>query len=93
MPPLTDRESRVGRNVGVGCFMVLVGFFSGGMTGVLVAKAYDFFTKAPQCSDIPSCNWGPFFMAGALIGVITLPTLVLMRLRRSDAGADNSQRG
>jgi hypothetical protein len=91
--PPTDAESRAGRNFGVGCFMTIVGAFSGGMTGVLVAKAVDFFMRAPACADIPSCHWGQFFMGGALVGAITLPTLVLMRLRRTDGAGDNSQGG
>ncbi|MFL5576465.1 MAG: hypothetical protein ACJ79S_10905 [Gemmatimonadaceae bacterium] len=86
-------EGRGARNVGVGCFMAIVGFFSGGMFGVLVVKAIDFFTKAPSCPDVPSCHWAEFFFGGALIGALSLPTLVLLRLRRGDAGADNSPRG
>ena len=92
LPP-TDAESRAGRNFGVGCLMFVVGAFSGGMTGVLLAKVVDFFTRAPSCPDIPSCHWGQFFVGGALIGAITLPTLVLMRLRRTDVRGDNSKRG
>ena len=91
--PATDAEARTGRNVGVGCLMTVVGAFSGGMTGVLGAKVVDFFQRAPSCTDLPSCNWGPFFMGGALVGAITLPALVLMRLRRGDRGVDHSQRG
>jgi hypothetical protein len=91
--PPSDSESRAARNAGVGCFMVIVGVFSGGMTGVLIAKIVDFFMRAPSCAEIPSCHWGPFFMGGALIGAITLPTLVLMRLRRVDDSGDNSKRG
>ena len=87
-------ESRTARNVGVGCFGVLMGFFSGGMFGVLVAKIVDFFTRAPSCADLPSCNWAQFFFAGALIGALTLPTLILLRLRGSSGGAgDSSHRG
>jgi F0F1-type ATP synthase membrane subunit c/vacuolar-type H+-ATPase subunit K len=91
--PPTDAESRAGRNFGVGCLMSVVGAFSGGMTGVLVAKAFDFFMRAPACPDIPSCHWGQFFMGGALVGAISLPALVLRRLRRTDGGGDNSNRG
>lgn len=86
-------ESRAGRNVGVGCFGVLMGFFSGGMFGVLVAKIVDFFTRAPSCSGLPSCHWAQFFFGGALIGALTLPTLILLRLRGSDRAADSSHRG
>ena len=86
-------ESRRARDVGVGCFTAIMGFFSGAMFGVLVARVVDFFMKAPKCEGIPSCNWAQYAFGGALIGALSLPTLVLMRLRRSDAGADNSLRG
>ena len=91
-PPPSD-ESRTARNVGVGCFGVLMGFFSGGMFGVLIAKIVDFFNRAPACSGLPSCHWAEFFFAGALIGALTLPTLILLRLRGSDRAADSSRRG
>ena len=86
-------ESRAARNFGVGCFGLLMGFFSGGMFGVLVAKIVDFFTRAPSCSGLPSCHWAEFFFGGALIGALTLPTLILLRLRGSDRAADSSPRG
>ena len=91
--PTPPAESRTGRNVGVGCFGVLMGFFSGGMFGVLVAKIVDFFTRAPSCAGLPSCDWAQFFFAGALLGAVTLPTLILLRLRGSDRAADTSHRG
>ena len=87
-------ESRVARNLGVGCFTGFMGFWSGGMFGVLVAKIVDALTRAPSCPGIPSCNWAAYFGVGARIGVLTLPPLVLLRLRRTDAGTtDHSPRG
>ena len=91
----SPEESQRSRNVGVGCFTAFMGLWSGGMFGVLVAKIVDAVTRAPSCPGIPSCNWAAYFGAGALIGALTLPTLVLMRLRRGDAGTttDHSPRG
>ena len=88
-------DSRRARNLGVGCFTGFMGFWSGGMFGVLLAKIVDAATRAPSCPGIPSCNWAAYFGAGALIGALPLPTLVLMRLRRGDAGTttDHSPRG
>ena len=91
--PQPARESRTARNVGVGCFGVLMGFFSGGMFGVLVAKIVDFFTRAPSCTGLPSCNWAQYFFGGALLGALTLPTLILLRLRGGDGEGDISSRG
>jgi hypothetical protein len=81
------------RNVGVGCLTAVAGWFSGGMVGVLVAKIVASLTKAPRCPDIPTCDWAQYAFAGAVIGLITLPTMVLLRLRRSDVRAANSERG
>lgn len=68
------------RNVAVGCFVTPLGFFSGAMVAVLLARIVDFFTKAPSCPEIPSCNWGPYAVVGGLLGAISLPALVLSRL-------------
>jgi len=87
-------ESRTARNVGVGCFTAFMGFWSGGMFAVLLSKIVAAVTRAPACAGIPSCDWAAYFFAGALIGALTLPTLVLMRLRRGDRGTrDHSTRG
>ena len=86
-------HSRTARNVAVGCFGVLMGFFSGGMFGVLVAKIVDWFTRAPSCTGLPSCNWAQYYFAGALLGALTLPTLILLRLRRGGGAEDTSSRG
>ena len=66
---------------GVGCVTAVAGFFSGGMVAVLVAKAVDFFTKAPKCPDVPSCHWLEYMLVGALIGALTLPTIAITRLK------------
>ncbi len=86
--PRSDR----GRNIGVGCFVTPLGAVSGAMVAVLVSKIVAYFTKAPKCPDIPTCDWHVYAGAGALIGAITLPTLVLRRLLKS-APPDNNQRG
>ena len=94
-PPPTAGETRAGRNVGVGCFTAFMGFWSGGMFGVLLSKIVAGVTRAKECAGIPSCDWATYFFAGALIGALTLPTIVLLRLRGRDAEAttDHSPRG
>jgi MFS family permease len=87
-PPPSDR----GRNVGIGCFMTLIGAVSGSMIGVLVAKVVAFFTKAPSCPDIPTCDWHVYAGAGALLGALSLPTLVIRRIHQS-APPENTKRG
>ena len=79
------------RQVGIGCFMAVIGFFSGGMIGVLVSKAVAFFTKAPKCDGIPTCDWYIYMLVGGAIGALTLPWLVVSALRSAPpAKTDNA---
>ena len=85
-PPALTPPSTV-RQVAIGCFMVWIGAFSGGMVGVLVSKGVAFFTKAPQCDGIPTCDWYIYAGVGAAIGALSLPWLVVSALRRAPAPA------
>ena len=76
----------------IGCLMVPLGAISMAMVGVLVSKIVAWATKAPTCPGIPTCDWHVYAGWGALFGAVTLPTLVLWRLRRV-AAPDNSTRG
>jgi hypothetical protein len=69
------------RIAAIGCFMAFIGFFSGGMIGVLVSKAVAFFAKAPSCDGIPTCNWYIYMAVGGALGAISLPWLVVGALR------------
>ncbi len=80
------------RNAAIGCFMLPLGAASGAMTAVLLSKIVAFFTKAPSCPDIPTCDWHVYAGWGALFGAVTLPLLVTWRLRRP-APTENSKRG
>jgi hypothetical protein len=85
-----SRPSDRGRNAAVGCFMVPLGAVSGAMVAVLISKIVAYFAKAPACPDIPTCDWYIYAGIGALLGAISLPTLVLRRLLQG-ASSDNSQ--
>ncbi len=78
------------RVVGIGCFMAWIGAFAGAMIAVLVSKGVAFFTKAPSCDGIPTCNWYIYAAVGAGIGALTLPWLVVSALRRPPASAAES---
>jgi hypothetical protein len=69
------------RVAAIGCFMAVIGFFSGGMIGVLLSKIVAFFTKAPACDGIPTCNWYIYMGVGGVIGALSLPWLVVGALR------------
>lgn len=69
--------------LGVGCFTALIGFAGGGMIAVLVARVIgtvrgcnlDAETGAP-------CAWTTFWIWGAGIGVILVPTVAITLLTR-----------
>jgi hypothetical protein len=75
-------ESRLSRDVGVGCLTAVGGCFSGAMVGVLVGKVVSEVTRCPVPEGLPACNWQVFAGYGGVIGLVTLPALVLWRLRR-----------
>lgn len=68
--------------VAVGCVMAVAGFFSGAMVAVLVARFYSSATHCQYSAELPACDWQDFAGGGGLIGLVTLPALVLWRLRR-----------
>lgn len=77
-----EEAIQFGRKFGLGCFSFVIGAFSGGMVAVLVGKVVEGFRRSPSCEGLPICNWYVYVGVGALIGSITLPVLVLNRLRR-----------
>lgn len=90
VPRTDDRELRVARNLGVGCFTAVAGFWSGAMFAVLIGK---FVGSAQGCAageNGQPCNWQVYAAAGAVFGSISLPALTLWRLRRRDAAATPS---
>lgn len=85
-PTGVDKAS-VARVVGIGCFMAVVGFFSGGMIAVLLSKFVAFLTRAPRCDGIPTCNWYIYMFVGGAIGAISLSWLVVSALRSAPPAA------
>ena len=85
-----SRPSRAPTFLGVGCFMTVVGFFSGAMIGVLVGKFVGMIRRCTPEPGLPVCDWHLFAFAGGVLGAVSLPVLVLWRLRQSDPGAELS---
>lgn len=81
-------EDRVGRNIGVGCFTFFIGAVSGSMTGVGIGKLMGFFNRCTPEPGLPACEWWVYAGYGAAIGAVTLPVVVLWRLRLADRAAD-----
>lgn len=69
------------RTLAIGCFMAPLGFFSGGMIAAFASKVVAYVTRAKACEGVPSCNWLEFTVVGGVIGMLTLPTLVMWALR------------
>ncbi len=57
-----------------------------------VAKGVTIGTRCQPLEGLPACDWHIFAGWGALIGALTLPTLVLWRLRRRDRAAGFNRR-
>ena len=84
--------SRAPRYIGIGCFMMVAGFFSGAMIGVLVGKVVGIVRQCTPDPGLPVCDWHLFAFAGGLLGALSLPTLVVRRLRQPAPGAEHSGR-
>jgi len=82
----------LGRKIGIGCFTAWLGLVSGAMVAALLSKFAAFVTKSTACPDIPSCNWYVWAGVGGVIGAVTLPVLVLMKLGKP-AKNSNPDRG
>jgi MFS family permease len=72
------------RNVAIGCFATVAGMFSGGMVAVLIGRLVEGVRRSPSCEGLPICNWYVYWWVGAVLGAVSLPILVLRRLRRRD---------
>lgn len=71
--------------------MAALGGLSMAMVAVLASTAVAFSTRAPRCEGLPSCNWHVYAGAGFVFGAITLPVLVLNRLRQSASGTKRNR--
>ncbi|HEU4628673.1 MAG TPA: hypothetical protein VFS08_02980 [Gemmatimonadaceae bacterium] len=82
---------------GFGCATVLGGWFGGGIIAIMVLKILSFFTRVGNCNDLPvPCNWYKFAFAGAVVGAIGLPGVLLWKMRRrppGEPGNDHTDRG
>jgi len=89
-PGASDAEIARGRRVGIGCFTTFIGFWSGGMIGVLIGKVVSNVRRCVPIEGTPACDWYYFAAAGMILGATTLPILVLRRLRRADSARPTS---
>jgi hypothetical protein len=78
--------------LGVGCMTAIAGLVAGGMIAVLIAKIVGSLQgcKADAETGAP-CDWATYWTWGARIGLILLPTVVIMRMRKARAASRNSK--
>jgi hypothetical protein len=88
-PPLNPAV----RIVMVGCLTVVSGFFAGGMIAVFIGKIVEGLRGCTPAEGLPICHWHVYAAIGMVIGATVLPAVALMKLRRSRAVKQNSNRG
>ncbi len=76
--------------VGVGCVGAMVGLAGGGMIAVLIAKIVGGLTSCPATAETGApCNWTDYWTWGARIGVVVVPTVSILLLRRGRKRSQN----
>lgn len=78
--------------LGVGCLTAVSGMMAFGMIAVLLAKAVGWSRRcAPEAETGAPCDWLTFWLRGALVGLIVVPTYVIWRIRKSRSASKNSE--
>ncbi len=82
---------RTAVRIGVGCFTAVAGLASGGMIGALVAKVVGSIQHCPSGENGQPCNWQVYALVGMIVGLVSLPTIALWRMRSSRGAASNPE--
>jgi hypothetical protein len=90
-PPVTEMQTM--GIVTIGCFTTFIGFFTGGMIGVFIGKIIGSATNCAPLEGLPACNWHLYAGAGMLVGAVSLPAMVIWRIRRRGPQSDSTKRG
>jgi hypothetical protein len=87
-----ESETGVWPYLGVGCLTGFSGLMAGGVIAVLIAKGVGY---ARGCTaDVETgapCDWLTYWLRGAIIGLIVVPTFVIWRMRKVRAASRNSE--
>jgi hypothetical protein len=92
-PSTSSTDDSVWPYIGVGCLTLIIGFFGGGMIGMMVGKIVDGVTGCRPPEGLPVCTWWRYWWTGALSGAVLLPTVAVYRLRRGRARDDSNTNG
>ena len=83
--------------VGVGCLTSVVGLAGGAMIAVFVAKIAGAVRGCvPDAETGAPCDWFVYAVCGALLGLVTIPSLAIWRMRSGEArelASRNSETG
>jgi hypothetical protein len=72
--------------LGVGCLTAISGAMAFGMIAVLVAKLVGWARGCtPDAETGAPCGWATFWLRGAVLGLLLVPTVVIWRMRRARA--------
>jgi hypothetical protein len=78
--------------VGVGCLTAISGMMAFGVIAVLVAKAVGWARGCAADVDTGApCDWLTYWLRGAIIGMILVPTVVIWRMRKTRSASKNSE--
>jgi hypothetical protein len=78
--------------VGVGCLTGISGMMAFGVIAVLLAKTVGWMHScSPDAETGAPCDWLTYWLRGAVIGVILVPTIVIWRMRKVRAASRNSE--
>ena len=78
--------------LGVGCLTAVSGMMAFGVIAVLLAKVVGWSTGcAADVETGAPCNWLTYWLRGAILGMILVPTIVIWRMRKARAALKNSE--
>ena len=78
--------------LGVGCLTAVSGMMAFGVLAVLLAKVVGWSSGcAPDAETGAPCNWLTYWLRGAVIGIIVVPTFVIWRIRKARSAHRNSE--
>ena len=70
----------------------IAGLVAGGMIAVLIAKIVGSIQGCKADADTGApCDWTTYWTWGARIGLVLLPTVVILRMRKARAASRNSE--
>ncbi len=78
--------------LGVGCLTAVSGMMAFGVIAVLLAKVVGWSTGCAADAETGApCNWLTYWLRGAILGTILVPTIVIWRMRKTRSAQSNSE--